>query len=63
MICNMPLTNTEFLDVKGCLRGSLWGGPAVAFSAAQHAILWETVEKEAAIHLCPITCLFFVLLI
>jgi len=30
----MPLMNTEFLDVKGYLKGGLWWGAAVTFSAA-----------------------------
>lgn len=64
MICSTLLVNIEFLNVKVCVRGSLWGGPAVTFSASWHALLWGTVQREDAIHLAMSYPLFgFVLLI
>lgn len=50
-ICNMTLMHTDFLVAKDCLRRSLWGGLSITFSAAWHAILWETVKEESAIRL------------
>lgn len=58
MICSTVLANTEFLNVKGCVGGSHWGGPAVIFSASWHAFPWGTVQREAAMHL-PMSYLLF----
>lgn len=51
MICSILPVNRGFLNVKSSVRGSLWGGPAVTFSASWHILLWGTVQREAAIHL------------